>query len=81
LADDHAVPHGQRAKQFHDTALIPALPRGCLRLDEAVDGEPLLPRIVKDGQFLVGKVLGTCRNPQVGDSFHAPRYKKTESES
>ena len=80
LADDQAVPHDQRAKQLVDTPLVPALSRGGLRLDEAVDGESLLPRVVEDGQLLVGQVLGTCRNPQVGDRFHAPRYEKGESD-
>ena len=51
------------------------LPGGDLRLDEAVDGEPLLPRVIEDGQLLVGQVLGTCRNAQVGDRFHAAVYE------
>ena len=79
LADDQAVPRGQRAEQLLDTPLVPALPRGGLRLDEAVDGEPLLPRVVEDGELLVGQVLGTGRNPQVGDRFHGPATKRWNS--
>jgi hypothetical protein len=32
-----------------------------LRLDEAIDGEMVLPRVVEDGQLLVGQILGTRR--------------------
>ena len=80
LADDQAVPRGQLAKQLLDAPLVPALAGGGLRLDEAVDGEPLPPRVVEDGQLLVGQVLGTRRNPQVGDRLHGPRYEKVESD-
>ena len=80
LADDQAVPRGQLAQQLLDAPRGPALPGGCLRLDEAVDGELLLPRVVEDRQLLIGQVLGTLRNAQVGDRFHAPRYKKEESD-
>src|SRR5262245_53229389 len=75
---DHSVPCRQRPEQLVDSPLIPALPGGGLHLDEAIDGKPFLSRVVKDGQRLVGQVLGTGRNPQVGDCFHAPRYEKVE---
>ena len=47
-------------------------------LDEAVDGEPLLSRVVEDGELLVSQVLGTCRETQVGDGFHGPGYEKVQ---
>ena len=45
------------------------LARRDLGLDEAVDGEPLLPGVVQDGELLVGQVLGAGRDAQVGDGF------------
>ena len=49
--------------------------RGVLRLDEPVDGEALLSRVVEHGYLLIGQVLGTCRNAQVGDRFHGTVYE------
>ena len=66
LANDQAVPGLQGAQQFLDAPLGRSLARRGLGLDEAVDGEPLLPGVVQDGELLVGQVLGAGRNTQVG---------------
>src|SRR5512135_3522161 len=76
LADDQEVTGLQRAQQLLDAPPIRPLPRGDLDLDEAVDGEALLPGVVQYGELLVGQVLGTGGDPQVGDCFHAPATKR-----
>jgi hypothetical protein len=78
LADDQTIPRRQQAQQFLDAPLVAPLPGGGLRFDEAVDAEALLPRVVEDGELLVGQVLGTGGNTQVGDGFHGPGYEKVE---
>jgi hypothetical protein len=56
LADDQAVPRLQLAEQLVDPSLVAALPGGGLRLDEAVDGQPVLPGVIEDGQLLGGQI-------------------------
>ena len=75
FTDDQAVPCDQGAEQILDAPLGRGLSRGDLRLDEPVDGESLLPRVIEHGDLLVGQILGTCGNAQVGDRFHATVYE------
>ena len=75
FADDQAIPSCQCAKQVVDAPLGGVLSRGDLRLNEAVDGESLLSRVIEDGHLLVRQILGTRRNAQVGDRFHVTVYK------
>jgi DNA-binding phage protein len=41
-------------------------------------GAEYLNAVLEDGEFLVGQVLGTGGDAQVGDRFHAPVYEKRE---
>ena len=43
-------------------------PRG--RLDEVVDAEVVLSRVLEDGEALAANVLLRGRDPQIGDGLH-----------
>ena len=77
FADDQTVLCGQSSEQLFDALLGRVLPRGGLHLDEPVDGEALLSRVIEHGHLLIGQVLGTCRNAQVGVIFGSPAFSMT----
>jgi hypothetical protein len=79
LADDQAVPRGERAEQILDAPLCRGLSRGGLRLDELVDDESLSPRVIEHGHLLIDQVLGNRRDAQVSDRFHVAVYKNRKT--
>ena len=70
LADDQAVAALQDARQLVEpTALLGCLSGGgCL--DEVVDVEVVLPRVLQDGEALAARVLLRGRDAQIGDGLH-----------
>ena len=71
FADDQAVAGLQGARQLvqPSAALLGSLSGGG-RLDEVVDVEAVLLRVLQDGEALAAHVLLRGRNPQVGDGSH-----------
>ena len=70
FADDQAVSALEDAHQFIEpAALFGSLSRGG-RLDEVVDAEVVLSRVLEDGETLAAQVLLRGRDPQIGDSLH-----------
>ncbi len=52
-----------------DAPLVPPLPGGGLHFDESVHGKMLLMGVVENGQFLVGEILRTSGDAEVGNGF------------
>ena len=70
FADDQAVTALEAIQQLVEPAsLLGSLPGGG-RLDEVVDAEVVLARVLEDGEALAAHVLLRGRDPQVGDGSH-----------
>jgi hypothetical protein len=70
FADDQAVAALEAVQQLVEPAsLLGSLPGGG-RLDEVVDAEVVLARVLEDGEALAAHVLLRGRDPQVGDGSH-----------
>ncbi len=76
LADDQAVP---RASVPSNSSILvgsrPFREEACASTKRSMAKRCLL-RIIEDSELLVGQVLGTGGNAEVGDRFHAPVYEK-----
>ena len=75
LADNQPVAVFQEIQKFLDPALRWTSARGHLNLHKLIDSEVLLPRVLQNSQFLVGKILRPGGNAEVGDSFHGVTTK------
>ena len=70
FADDEAVAALEAVEQLVEPpSLLGSLPGGG-RLDEVVDAEVVLARVLKDGEALAADVLLRGRDSQVGDGSH-----------
>ena len=70
FADDQAVAALENAHQLVEPAALLGSLSGGGRLDEVVDAEVVLPRVLEDGEALAAHVLLRGRDPQIGDGFH-----------
>ena len=70
FADDQAVAVLEDAHQLVKPAALFGSLSGGGRLDEVVDAEIVLARVLENGEALAAHVLLRGRDPQVGNGFH-----------
>ena len=70
FADDQTVAGLQGVRQLVQPAALLGSLSGGGRLDEVVDVEVVLPRVLQDGEALAARVLLRGRDAQIGDGLH-----------
>ena len=70
FADDQAVAGLEGARQLVQPPAFLGSLSGGGRLDEVVDVEVVLLRVLQDGEALAAHVLLRGRDPQIGDGLH-----------
>ena len=78
LADQQAVAGLERPQHFVDAALERTLARRDAGLDELVDREAAFLAELEDRQLLVGEVLRTSGDAEVGDGFEGGVQEKVK---
>ena len=78
LADQQAVAGLERRQHFVDAALERTLARRDAGLDESIDRESAFLAELEDRQLLVGEVLRTSGDTEVGDGFQGGVQEKVK---